>query len=62
MSCVYSGRFVVVYRLLGLKVFFNNLKGKFLNMWVVIYECEFIGSEFCLIVSGFFFFICFFGC
>lgn len=45
VSCAYSGRLAVAYRLLGPKVLPNNPKGKLLNMWVAIYECESTGSE-----------------
>lgn len=44
VSCAYSGRLAVAYRLLGPKVLPHNPKGKLLNMWVAIYECESTGE------------------
>nr|XP_022328939.1 dmX-like protein 2 isoform X8 [Crassostrea virginica] len=45
VSCAYSGRLAVAYRLVGPKFLADNPKGKLLNMWVAIYECESTGGS-----------------
>ncbi|XP_062621591.1 dmX-like protein 2 [Saccostrea cucullata] len=45
VSCAYSGRLAVAYRLVGPKILPNNPKGKLLNLWVAIYECESTGGS-----------------
>lgn len=45
VSCAYSGRLAVAYRLVGPKFLADNPKGKLLNMWVAIYECESTGRQ-----------------
>ncbi|XP_056021522.1 dmX-like protein 2 isoform X2 [Ostrea edulis] len=45
VSCAYSGRLAVAYRLVGPKSLPSNPKGKFLNFWVAIYECESTGGS-----------------
>jgi hypothetical protein len=44
----------VAYRLVGPKSLPNNPKGKLLNFWVAIYECESTGI---VIVLGILFFV-----
>lgn len=50
VSCAYSGRLAVAYRLVGPKSLPSNPKGKFLNFWVAIYECESTGTEIIIVI------------
>ncbi|KAK3098460.1 hypothetical protein FSP39_019692 [Pinctada imbricata] len=44
VSCAYSGRLAVAYRLFGVRVMPDNPHGKLVNLWVAIYECESTGG------------------
>ncbi len=43
VSCAYSGRVAVAYRMGGVKVKNDNPDSKFVNLCVSIYECESTG-------------------
>jgi hypothetical protein len=44
VSCAYSGRVAIAYRMGSVKTMADKSKGKFVNLYVAIYECESTGT------------------
>lgn len=45
VSCAYSGRVAIAYRMGNVKTLADKPKGKFVNLYVAIYECESTGGS-----------------